>query len=258
MKPANMIARIAFLFMLALVGTAHAAPPSDAEAAQATEIDGLRVLAPLQDLRLTQLGLVLTYVEQDTRPGGGKYRCGGMSRHTAQQAGTVVAKAFKTLPDAAIDKARLRYIVLCSQVHAGDQEIGGFPVPPLDLLMLSTTGGTYALQHKTLHELFHLFEYRFGVIDDPAWLSRFGEGYRHGYANGTDTTLGSGGAGFVNQYATISPSEERAELFANLLLARSALETHIIRQRDELLREKVDYFMDHYQRMLGMRLALRG
>lgn len=73
---------------------------SEQQAAKETYIDGLRLLeAAAQEPRLTTLGIHLGYVEQDTRPGGGRYFCGAMSRHESRSAGRIITTALLKLPD---------------------------------------------------------------------------------------------------------------------------------------------------------------
>jgi hypothetical protein len=235
-----------------------AAQPTDSEAARATEFDGLRLLgAQDQDRRLSGLGIYMAYVTSDTRPSDGMYLCGAMSRDEVLSAAGTVASALQNLPDAVLSRLRLKYVVLCSQALAAGQSIGGIPVPPLDLLMLSAAGDSASLQHRTLHELYHLVEYRSGGIGDADWSSQFGSGYSNRYPGLLrKTPLGSGKPGFVSAYGETHPHEDRAELFAYLVLSPREVADLIRRTGDAVLRRKAHYLSDKCQRAIGMPIAL--
>ena len=252
---------MASMAMLLMAPAAGAQSASEQRAAKETYIDGLRLLEGAErDARLAALGVHLGYVEQDTSPGGGKYFCGAMARDAASQAGRTIAAALARLPDASLAKLRLRYVILCSRALASGQRIGGIPVPPLDLLMLDVgdSGGAGAhLQYGFLHELYHLIEFRFNTYQDPEWQRLFGAGYASSYAGRmSGSTLGGAKPGFLNAYAETFPHEERAELFAALVLTPAEVVAHAKARDDELLRRKIVYMVDKCQRLIGLRISL--
>lgn len=236
---------------------------SEQQAAKETEIDGLRLLeAGAQERRLTTLDVHLGYVEKSIYPGGGKYFCGAMSGEESRSVGSVIASALSRLPDASLKTLRLRYVILCSRATAAGRRIGGIPVPPLNLLMLdvgeSANDDSY-LQHIFFHELYHLIEFRFNTFQDADWQTRFGAGYANGYSAGSQQTiLGSGKRGFLNRYAESFPHEERAELFASLLLNPAAVAAHIKATNDDLLKDKALYVGEKCARLTGLRISLPG
>jgi hypothetical protein len=254
-----MTMRAAALALLLVSLAANAQPPSEGQAARDTEFDGLKLLGSQhQDRRLTALGIAVGYVATDTRPSEGMYLCGAMTREDAKDAGDSVATALQYLPDASLMRMHLRYVVLCGRATAGGQSIGGIPVTPLNLLMLDAAGDSVALQHRTLHELYHFAEYRAGTINDTEWVARFGGG---DYANRYPALLrrspiGSGKPGFINTYAEIHPHEDRAELFTYLVMAPREVAARIRTTGDPVLRQKAEYVIDKSQRILGMPLAL--
>ena len=249
-------AALASLVLLPLAAAAQA--PSEQQAARETEFDGLKLVGAGQDRRLTALGIHVAYVAADTRPSEGMYLCGAMTREDAKDAGNSVAAALQFLPDASLVRLRLRYVVLCSRATAGGQSIGGIPVPPLSLLMLDGAGDSSALQHRTLHELYHFAEYRAASFNDTEWVARFGGGdYANRYPGLLQRSpIGSGKPGFVNAYAEIHPHEDRAELFTYLVLAPRDVAALIRRTGDPVLRQKAEYLIDKSQRILGLPLAL--
>jgi hypothetical protein len=237
-----------------------ASPVSERQASQETDIAGLRLVGdPAPDARLDRLGIYFGYLEEDTNPGGGKYFCGALSHADGVRTGAIIARGLRHIPDAALEKLRLRYVILCSEMRAIGRRIGGIPVPPLDLLMLNVGDGTRtrALEHGCLHELYHLTEYRFHSDRDREWDERFGGGYVKTYAGFLENpTIGSGGRGFLNAYATTFPHEERAELFASLLLAPDEVARYIDEEGDARLRSKARFVADKARRLLGLRIPV--
>lgn len=236
---------------------------SEQQAAEEIYIDGLRLLGTdIQEPRLKKLGIHLGYVENDTKPGGGKYFCGALTKSKSLKDGKIIVKALSTLSDTSLKKLRLKYVILCSRAIAGEQEIGGIPVPPLNLLMLnvgvSDSNANY-LQHIFLHELYHLIEYRFNSFQDADWQKQFGAGYANSYRGIMKRSpIGSGKKGFLNSYATTFPHEERAELFAYLLLMPAEVIAHIRSANDKLLKEKAQYLAKKSERLMGIRISLSG
>jgi len=247
----------------ALLALAAVAPGADArhaderQAARDTEFDRLRLVNAGHDRGATALGLHFGYVEADTRPSEGAYVCGALRRDEAEAAATTVAGALSNLPDAALARLRLRYVVLCGGATEFGRSIGGIPVAPLDLLMLDASGDGASLQHRTLHELYHLLEYRFGGISDAEWAGQFGGGYSNAYPGLLrKAPLGSGRPGFVTSYGETHPHEDRAELFAWLVLAPREVAGLIQRTGDAVLRRKAEFLSDKCQRVIGLQIAL--
>lgn len=196
-------------------------------------------------------GIISTYVDTNTQPGGGKYFCGALPRAQAQHASATVLGALARLPAQSLARIDLRYLLLCSEAKANSRSIGGIPVPPLKLLMLSTgTSGSNKLAYNTLHELYHLIEFQDNSFKDGSWDRRF-SGYNNRYPNNSSTTIGSGGTGFVNGYSKSFPHEERAELFTLLHFSPQALTRYATQKNDTLLQEKISFMQQKCKRMLG-------
>lgn len=231
---------------------------SESQAARETEFDGLRLLDS-QEYRLGALGLHLGYVDADTKPGDGMYLCGAMSRDDALAAASEVTAALAYLPDAPLAKLRLRYVVLCGRTLAGGRPIGGIPVPPLNLLMLDASAArrdAAYFRHQVLHEVYHLAEYRYGRINDPGWSAQFGAGYANAYPTSLPrSAVGGGKPGFINAYGQSFPSEERAELFAFLVMNPQEVAALIRQTDDRVLKAKAGYVADTCQQTLGLSLA---
>jgi len=252
-----------FILFGLIVNAAYSQILSEDQAAKETYIDGLRLLnSDLQEPRLNNLGIHMGYVDKEVRPGNGKYFCGSLTKTESVKNGKIIFKALSILSDSSLKKLGMKYLILCSRTMAGGQEIGGIPVPPLNLLMLGVGGGdnnSDYLQNIFLHELYHLIEYRFNSFNDAEWLRRFGTGYANSYRGLMKrSSIGSGKKGFLNIYAMSFPREDRAELFANLLLMPDKVIAHIRSTNDQLLKEKVIYLVKKSERLIGLRISLPG
>jgi hypothetical protein len=237
------------LALLPLAGGAQS--PAESQAARDTEFDGLRLVGA------SHRGIQFGYVTADMRPSEGAYLCGAMRRDEAAAAASTVASGLSNLPDAALTRLRLRYVVLCGGLSETGRSIGGIPVAPLNLLVLDGSSDSASLEHRTLHELYHLLEYRSGGVSDSEWTGQFGGGYSNRHqALLRRSPVGGGKPGFVNAYAETYAHEDRAELFAYLVLSPREVADLVRRTGDEVLRRKADFLSDKCQRAAGLAIAL--
>ena len=221
---------------------------SQAEAARETEITDLQLLDPVFNINIG-------YVQDHTKPGGGQYLCGGMTDSGAKISARVVRNALSRLPATARAKVNLKYIVLCSRILANGQAIGGIPVPPLKLLMVDTKRNN---EHVVLHELYHLIEFQYNTYNDPEWQRLFGDsGYANSYRGQLQNSpMGSGRQGFLNNYSRTFPYEERAELFAFLVLNPRGVAAQLNRDNDKIAEQKVEYMIEKCRKLLGLNIRL--
>src|SRR6266571_5532628 len=126
------------------------------------------------------------------------------------------------------------------------------------MLDVGASGNAAFLQAVTLHELYHMAEIRFNTLYDADWGREF-TGYSNGYAPDLlKGAMGSGKPGFLNAYAETFPHEDRAELFAALLLRPDDIAARIRATGDAVLRHKVLYMDQKSQNLLGLKLAPMG
>lgn len=239
----------------------HDAARGQSAADLQTDFPGLRVVdARHVDSRVDLLGIRLGYVETDATPDNGRYFCGALSLDRSTTAAQPVADALALLPYVSVRHVGLRYVILCGGEKVRDQPIGGIPVPGLDLLMLDVGASSNAayLEQVTLHELYHMVEYRFNTMEDADWDQQF-TGYSSSYAPDLlKGALGTGKPGFLNAYAETFPYEDRAELFATLLLKPGDVLAQIRTTSDSVLRRKVLYMDQKSERLLALKLAPDG
>jgi hypothetical protein len=244
---------------LAWHGAAQGQSPADLHAAEDTQFPGLRLVNTRHmDSRLSLLGIRFGYVEQDVRLGTtGKYFCGALSVERSVTAAQPVAAAVARLPYVSVRKLGLRYVILCGSAKKYDRPIGGIPVPPLDLLMLSVgaTENAAYLESLTRHELYHMAELRTNTLEDADWNQQF-TGYANDYAADLlKGGMGGGNPGFLNAYAQTFPHEDRAELFSALLLRPDEVLARIRATDDAVLQRKVEYMDQKSERLLALKLV---
>lgn len=242
-----------YVLVMAAGAVAPARAVTEADAAAETYIETIKLL-PAPDA-LARQGLHIAYVPQTVKPGGGRYSCGGMTAAAAAQAATAAAAALQKIPAEGWRAIRLKYLLLCSDAQAGGRDIGGIPVPPLQLLMLAAgqaPAGNPRFAYTVLHELYHMIEMQQNSYADARWNAAYA-GYDNSYgASAGDTRLGSGGKGFVNGYGKSFPHEERAEIFAIDTLTPDALTQHIAAAGDTALAAKRADVRAKSRQMLGL------
>lgn len=236
-------------FALFASACSHAALAADTPFAA----PGLQMLKPM-------LGVTFAYVDEDLKPADGKYACGPTTRIMAESAAVQVGRAL-ALIQPAISSQRLRTVVLCNGASKDGKPAGGVAVPSQDLLVLgiadpSATQPDELIQAVTLHEFFHLSEYRLGGTGDSNWDDRF-TGYDLEERSWRGTGIGGGGRNFLNPYSHSYAREERAELFAALVLNAHEVSNYVDINNDEILRKKAEYVADRASRTLGLSLSVQ-
>lgn len=209
--------------------------------------------------RFTRLGIQFAYVPEDVRPGNGRYMCKATDTDLIPAVAWNIAAALHPIPDEALQALDLKYIIFCGDLYHEKSKVGGFPVPVNDLMMLNLTHRTQNrdIQELFLHEFYHLVEARNDLTHDPEWDNRYGTGYRSGYAGNTgpaNSRLGTGNYGFLNRYSESFPYEDRAEIFAMLMLDRPGLIQFIMSRQDELLYAKARYVAQKARQHLGLKI----
>lgn len=204
-----------------------------------------------EPLHLKKSHLHLATVEVESRPGGGRYTCEPLNNRQVFRVWKIIQD---TLRATKVDHlSTLEYLIVCSRVTVNNRAIGGFPVPPLNLLMLNISNFKSEDQIKRLfwHEYYHFVEIKTGTYDDVEWGRQFG-GYDNQYRiwQSNAQAIGSGDSGFINHYGQSFSREERAELAAYLMTDPDALTDYIDRTQDLELRKKV-LFMQKKLETLG-------
>ena len=209
--------------------------------------------------RFTRLGIHFAFVQENSRPGNGRYTCKATNTDLIPAVAWNIAAALYPIPDDVLKSMDLKYIILCGDLLMDGKKVGGFPVPVNDLMMLNLTHRTQNrdIQEFFLHEFYHLVEARLNLVRDPEWMRRFGSGYAGTYKGNdgaANSRIGTGNYGFINRYSESFPYEDRAEIFALLMTARPELIQLIIQNQDELLYEKAKYVAETARQRLGIKI----
>lgn len=217
------------------------------------------VLPEAPAARFSRIGLRFGYVTEDAVLGRGRYTCTASDIEKIPLAALNIAMALERIPDNVLSKMKFEYVVFCGDLRKGSTSVGGFPVPPNNLMFLNLTrrSSDGKIQALFFHEFYHMFEARFGLVHDANWLQYFGEGYQNsyaGFATPGNKEFGSGGFGFLNGYSRSYPHEERAELFSALMLSRDQLAYYIRQKNDEMLAAKAEYVAGNARKHLEMEI----
>lgn len=245
-----MLRVLCFLLLSAQVAQAQTA--AELTAAKETYVDGLRFLAGNGNME--KAGIRFVYVPQDSTPGNGKYSCRALDETIRNNAAEQIRQGFAKFTPAALRLSGLKYILLCSQITDSGRRIGGIPVPPIDLLMLSTGKGSELpsrFAKTALHEFFHYLEMKQGFYNDSKWNAQFG-GYANSYGSQfPPTAIGSGGNDFINGYSMTFPHEDRAELFALIISDVRGVLGHVKKSQSPALAKKIEYVVQRCRTLLG-------
>ena len=139
------------------------------------------------------------------------------------------AVEFGRYPVELVRRAKVRRVVLCDDLTFAGQRRNAVPDWEHDTLYLDISRGAYNqpyLRKVIHHEFFHLVDFHDdGVIyRDPAWAAlnaatfRYGAGGRTQQEVGPTSVLSDKVPGFLNHYSTLGVEEDKAELFANLMV----------------------------------------
>lgn len=234
----------------------------DDRAQAVTAIPGLLLLPPEAVLpqapaeRFKRIGTQFGFVTSDT-PLGTKFMCRESDIRRIPKIALNIAIGLENFPEDLLRRVKMEYIVFCGDLITAQGSVAGFPAPPNNVMLLNLTNRSTGREIRELffHEFYHLFEARFNLVQDPVWMQRFDMGYKHGIHNLRQYTadrMGSGGYGFINNYSRTHPYEDRAEIFAMLMVSKEKLIYYIIKNQDELLAAKTEYVAATAKQYLGI------
>jgi len=209
----------------------------------------------------SETGIRFARLEGDER--FGQYSCRGIDEETVRPWLDLAARELALHSPALIRHSGTRWVVFCRDVEQGGQKRGAVPAGSGGTLLLDTEGFVSEdfLRVTLHHELFHMIDFADGRYRaDAEWAglnppgARYGRGGR--WARDASNALGSGGPGFVTEYAGAAVEEDKAELFRFLVLAPEELsdlaqrDPVIATKRDLLLRRLAPYCADETSRVV--------
>jgi hypothetical protein len=159
----------------------------------------------------------------------------------------IFVREFSLLPPTLIQKAKLKKVVLCAELSFAGQRRNAVPdwendVLYLDVSQMDRPRYLAAVFH---HEFFHLVDYRDdGVVyKDDAWAAlnpsgfKYGTGGKNAQNDKSTTAFTDTHPGFLTHYGTTGVEEDKAELFAHLIV--NAGHVHDRAKKDAVLRGKI-------------------
>jgi hypothetical protein len=159
------------------------------------------------------------------------------------------ASEFSLYPVEAVKRAQLKRIVLCRELSFAGQLRTAIPDYDHDTLYLDVVRGSYDKRYvrKVLHhEFFHLIDYRDdgNVYQDERWAKlnakdfKYGNGGKNAQDRSDTSLLTDKYPGFLNHYSTTGVEEDKAELFAHLIIESKHVEEY--RKNDKVIKAKVE------------------
>jgi len=160
----------------------------------------------------------------------------------------VLAAELRRYPPELVRRAGLRRVALCADLAFAGQRRNAVPDFQNDTLYLEVKRGSMNrlyLRKVIHHEFFHIVDLRDDgrLYRDDAWALLNPPGFRYGSGGRTAQDLAATSVlttrypGFLNHYSTTGVEEDKAEVFANLLV-----EPEVVRRRiaaDPVLAAKV-------------------
>lgn len=126
-----------------------------------------------------------------------------------------------------IAKAKVAKIVFCEKLTLNGQPRAAVPAFDLKTMYFDPALGSYAPDYQRSvihHEFFHMMDYRMGKMRiDPEWSALNPKGFKYGTGGEKMRTSGVGNLtteipGFLTPYGTSAIEEDKAELFAHLIV----------------------------------------
>jgi hypothetical protein len=155
---------------------------------------------------------------------------------------------FTLYPPELLRRSRLARVTLCRDLSFAGQLRNAIPDYEHDTLYLDVNRGAnnkMYLRKVIHHEFFHVIDYRDdgNVYSDDRWAAlnpvnvRYGSGGRAAQTDSDTSVLTDKYPGFLNHYGTTGVEEDKAEMFANLIVDLEYVETRAM--SDAIIAAKV-------------------
>jgi hypothetical protein len=155
---------------------------------------------------------------------------------------------FSLYPVDLVKRSRLQRVVLCRCLSFAGQRWNAVPDFEHDTLYLDVSRSGFAEKYYRLvihHDFFHIIDYRSGnmlstsnrwrSLNEPSFT--YGTGGPDAQTNASSGVLTDKYPGFLNYYSTTSVAEDKAEVFANMIVNGDYVRERT--KKDEILRAKV-------------------
>lgn len=162
---------------------------------------------------------------------------------------------FNRYPQDFIKNVDLRKVAFVKNLSVGGQYRAAEADSTNEVLFYDVHIGSYNETYQKgviHHEFYHMIEEEINgdpYYQDPVWASFNDPNFKYG-SGGTSAYDDSGyenkvlEAGFISVYSTYALEEDKAEIFANLMMPKLAEEMYSKTTNDPILAKKVDYMKD--------------
>jgi hypothetical protein len=171
---------------------------------------------------------------------------------------TLFIPEFSLYPPELVKRAELKRVVLCEELTFADRRRGAIPDYEHDTLYLDVSRGNYSpsyLRGVIHHEFFHIVDYKDDgdVYADEKWAAlnapgfKYGTGGRAAQGDANMSIVTDKQPGFLTLYSTTGVEEDKAEMFAHLLVdfgyvEKRARKEKVLRAKAERMRELLAAF----------------
>ena len=160
----------------------------------------------------------------------------------------LLVREFSVYPVAFIKRSQLKRIVVCKDLAFEGQHRAAIPDFAGNTLYLDCQRGQHSATYQRSvihHEFFHLVDYRDDglVYQDESWSAlnrpnfKYGKGGRAVQNDLSQSAIRKPTAGFLTNYSMSGVEEDKAELFAHLIVNAKTVE--LAQASDEVLDSKV-------------------
>jgi hypothetical protein len=187
-------------------------------------------------------------VTRDVQPTNNPIRATDCTAAELEHYAGLFAVEFGLYPPDVIRRAKLARVVLCKDLSYAGQARGAIPDFESNTLYLDAVRGSHSptyVRKVIHHDFFHMIDYRDdgSLYADIEWesLNPAAFHYGNGGVNAQDNSLGSvltdRDPGFLNSYSKSGVEEDKAEIFANLMVEPEYVERRC--RSDRVVRAKV-------------------
>ncbi len=205
-----------------------------------------------------EIEIVVANARFPVRTAHGRIDGGGVGNKALSPYTDLFVSEFQLYPTDIIKKAKLKRVVLCKELAFDGQARTAIPDFEHDTLYLDVERGGYnkSYQRAVLHhEFFHIIDYGDdgNLYTDKLWEPlntsgfKYGDGGRKAQDVQTTSILTDKFPGFLNHYSTTGVEEDKAELFAHLIIHSAYVEERatkdaVVKTKVERMREMLSGF----------------
>lgn len=225
----------AFLLSLALAG-------SSVGLAETASAHGIEAVIPAADF---------VHKARGYEVGGGKPGSEALDKYAQ-----LWIAEWNLYPEGLMKKAKVKKVVFAEKLRVGEQFRAAVPAFDLDAMYYDPAyGAGRGIYQRSVvhHEFFHMIDQRMGILyTDPEWAALNARDFKYGSGGAKMREPGVGNLtkeipGFLTRYATAGVEEDKAELFAHLIVssefvAERAKSDSVIAAKIVLLKKRLSEF----------------